>query len=249
MNLVNDDAILLTGATGRIGAATLAMLVREGARVGVLSRDRARAQAAIDKALQPQERQKALAIQADLNVPASTEAAVAEVVKAFGRIDALVNLAGSGWRKKAMTEQSLDELRETIVEIIETAYNVSAAALRAMLAQPYRDGARSRGRIITVSATSATAPNPGFTAYAAGKGGVNSMMLAIARDHKADGIVANAVLLGGVNFPGSEKFRKPEDNAKAVSAQEVADVLTFLASDRATGVNGALLTLSARETD
>jgi 3-oxoacyl-[acyl-carrier protein] reductase len=249
MNLVNDDAILLAGATGRIGAETLAMLVREGARVGVLSRDRERAQAVIDKALKPEERQRALAIVADLYVPASTDAAVGELVKAFGRIDSLVNLAGSGWHKKPLTEQSLDEFRVTIAEILETAYNLSAAALRAMLAQPYRDGARSRGRIITVSATSATNPNPGFSAYSTGKGGVDSMMLAIAREYKAEGIVANAVLLGGVNFPGSEKFRPAAENAKAVSVHEVADVLTFLASDRATGVNGALLTLSARETD
>jgi len=249
MNLVNDDAILLAGSTGRVGAATLVTLVREGARVAVLSRERARAQAVIDRTLEPKDRQRALAIEGDLNVPDQADAAVAECVTAFGRIDAVVNLAGAGWRKKAMTETSLDELRSILAEIIETAYNLSAAALRAMLTQPYRDGARSRGRIITVSATSATNPNPGFSAYAAGKGGVNSLMLATAREYKADGIVANSVLLGGVNFPGSEKFRSPEDNAKAVSSQEVADVLTFLASDRATGINGALLELSARETD
>ena len=140
-------------------------------------------------------------------------------------------------------------MRATLAEIVETAYTVTAATLRAMLAQPYRDGARSRGRIITVSATSATKPNPGFVAYATGKGAVNTMMIALARDHKADGIVANAVLLGGVNFPGSEKFRKPEDNARAVSDREVADALAFLASDRATGFNGAVLELNAREID
>ena len=249
MGLLDEDAVLLAGATGRIGAATLTALVREGARVAVLSRDRGRAQAAIEKALEPAERKNAVALVADLYDPVSTDAAVAGCVAAFGRIDALVNLAGSGWHQKAMTESTVAELRSTIAEIIETAFIVSAAALRAMLAQPYREGARSRGRIITVSATSATRPNPGFTAYAAGKGGVNAMMIALAREHKADGIVANAVLLGGVNFPGSEKFRSPEDNAKAVSDREVADVLAFLASDRATGFNGAVLELSARETD
>ena len=129
------------------------------------------------------------------------------------------------------------------------AFNLSAAAVRAMLKQAYRDGARSRGRIVTVTATAATNPNPGFPAYSTAKGAVNSLMLSLARDYKADGIVANAVLLGGVNFPGSEKFRSAEDNAKAVSAAEVADVLTFLASDRGTGINGELLTLSAREID
>ncbi len=249
MNLINDDAILLAGATGRIGAATLAVLVREGARVAVLSRERARAQAVIDKTVAPEDRHRTLAVVGDLYDPASTDAAVAETVKAFGRIDALVNLAGAGWRKQPIPESTLADVRSTLAEIVETAYTITAATLRAMLAQPYRDGARSRGRIITVSATSATRPNPGFVAYATGKGAVNTMMIALARDHKADGIVANAVLLGGVNFPGSEKFRKPEDNARAVSDHEVADALAFLASDRATGFNGAVLELNAREID
>lgn len=248
MDLVTDHAILLAGSTGRIGAATLETLLREGANVAVLSRDRTRAQAAIDK-LDAGIRARAKAVQGDVSVAAQADAAVAECIAAFGRIDAVVNLAGAGWRKKPLIESTSDDLRETLAEVVETAFNLSAAAVRAMLEQSYRTGARSRGRIVTVTATSATHPNPGFPAYSAAKGAVNSLVLSLARDYKGEGIVANAVLLGGVNFPGSEKFRSPEDNAKAVSAAEVADVLAFLASDRATGINGELLTLSAREID
>lgn len=248
MELVKDNAILLTGSTGRIGAATLAVLAAEGARIGVVSRDRTRARAVID-ALPAEQRTRTIPIAADLNDPAAADAAVASCVDAFGRIDALVNLAGAGWRKKAMTDATLDDLRSTLAEVIETAYMISASALRAMLGQPIPAGGRSRGRIVTVSATAVRRPTPGFSAYATAKGAVNAMMVALAREYKGDGIVANAVLLGGVNFPGSEKFRSPGDNAKAVSDREVADVLAFLASDRATGINGALLELNARETD
>lgn len=249
MNLVQDDVILLAGITGRIGAAPLTTLVAEGARVVVLSRDRKRAEAAIAAALEPNLRNRALALAADLYDPASAAAAVAECVKTFGRLDALVNLAGSGWRRKTVTDSGLGDLRETLAEVIDTAYNLAQAALRAMLAQPYREGARSRGRIVTVTATTAKAPNPGMSAFATAKAGVNALMLSIAREHKADGIVANALLVGGIAFPGADHFRSETARATAVSVQELTNTLTFLASDRSSGINGALLDLTARLTD
>ena len=249
MNLVEDNVILLAGATGRVGGATLATLAREGARIAVLSRDRERAQAAIVEVLEPAARERAIAIRADLSDPASATAAVAECVKAFGRIDALVNLAGSGGGRIPLTGSKLDDLRFTLAAFTETAYNLSLPALRAMLAQPFREGARSRGRIVTVTAGSSKAPAPGRGAFAAAKAGVNALMLSIAREHKADGIVANALVLGGVAFAGAEMFYSPEDLAAAATPQEVADALTFLASDRASGINGALVDLNAREVD
>jgi NAD(P)-dependent dehydrogenase (short-subunit alcohol dehydrogenase family) len=248
MNLVEDNAILFAGATGRVGGATLATLVREGARVAVISRDRERAQAAID-ALGGAPRDRTLAIQADLSDPASAAAAVTACVKSFGRIDALVNLAGSGGGRIPLTDSKLDDLRFSLAAFAETAYNLAMPALRAMLAQPYRDGARSRGRIVTVTAGSSKAPAPGRGAFATAKAGVNALMLAIAREHKIDGIVANALVLGGVGFDGAEKFYSKEDFAAAATPQEVADTLTFLASDRASGINGALVDLNAREID
>jgi 3-oxoacyl-[acyl-carrier protein] reductase len=249
MNLVEDNVILLAGATGRVGGATLATLVREGARVAVLSRDRTRAEATIAAVLEPKQRERALAVRADLSDPASAAAAVEECIKAFGRIDALVNLAGSGGGRTPLADAKLDDLRYTLAAFTETAFNLSLPALRAMLAQPYRDGARSRGRIVTVTAGSSKAPAPGRGAFATAKAGVNALMLSIAREHKVHGIVANALVLGGVGFAGAEKYYSPEDFAAAATPQEVADTLTFLASDRASGINGALVDLNAREID
>jgi 3-oxoacyl-[acyl-carrier protein] reductase len=249
MNLVEDNVILLAGATGRVGGATLATLAREGARIAVLSRDRERAQTAIDEALEPALRPNAIAIRADLSDRASAAAAVAECVRAFGRIDALVNLAGSGGGRIPLTDSKLDDLRFSLTAFTETAYNIALPVLRAMLAQPYRDGARSRGRIVTVTAGSSKDPAPGRGAFAAAKAAVNALVLAIAREHKVDGIVANALVLGGVAFAGAEKLRSKEDFAAAATPQEVADTLTFLASDCASGINGALVDLNAREID
>ncbi len=243
------DAILLAGATGRVGAATLTALVREGARVVVISRDRDRAQTTINAALASEARAGAHAIEADLSSLDDAARAVSATVERFGRIDAMVNLAGSGFGRMTFAESSPDDLRKNLDGFVTTAYTIASAAVRAMLTQSYRDGTRSRGRIVTVTAGSSKDPAPGRALFGAAKAAVNTLMLGLARDHKADGIVANALVLGGVAFAGAEAFYSPEDLAAAASPEEVAEVLTFLASERATGINGALVDLNARETD
>ena len=203
----------------------------------------------IDAALAHDVREGAYAVVADLTNPNDAEAAVTATVERFGRIDALVNLAGSGLGRIAFAESSLDDLRRYLDSFVVTAYTVAAAAVRAMRVQPYREGARSRGRIVTVTAGSSKDPAPGRALFGAAKAAVNTMMLGLARDHKRDGIVANALVLGGVAFAGAEALRSPADFAAAAAPEEVAEVLTFLASERATGINGALVDLNARETD
>lgn len=243
------DAIVLAGATGRVGAATLTTLVREGARVVVLSRDEARARTTISEALEPAQRERAIALRADLSVVADAGRAVAFAVEKFGRVDAVVNLAGSGVGWGPIAESSLDELHATVKAFLDTAYTLTMAALHAMLAQPCREGALSRGRIVTVTAGSSKQPAQGRALFGAAKAAVNTLMLGVARDHKADGIVANALVLGGVAFAGAEKFYAPEDFRAAATPQEVGEVLTFLAADRSSGINGALVDLNAREVD
>ena len=246
--MLAGDAVVLAGATGRVGGATLATLVREGARVLVVSRSADRARNAIDGLLDDAERAAAVPFAADLADPAQAAAAVDACVERFGRVDALVSLAGDGHVVR-LVDSSLDDLRANYTAFVETAYNLALPALRAMLAQPYRDGARSRGRIVVVTAGSSKQPAPGRGLFGVAKAGVNVLMQAIAREHKADGIVANALVLGGVATAAARAYYSPEDFAAAATPQEVADALAFLASDRGSGVNGALVDLNAREVD
>ncbi len=247
--LLEGDAVVLAGATGRVGGATLATLVAEGARVLVLSRSAERAQAAIEGVLDDAERSAAVPFAADLSDPAQASAAVDACVERFGRIDAVVSLAGEGFGFRPLVESSVDDLRKNVAAFTETAYNLAVPALRAMLAQPYRDGARSRGRIVVVTAGSSKDPAPGRGLFGIAKAGVNVLMQAIAREHKADGIVANALVLGGVATEAARGYLNAEEFAAAARPQEVADALAFLASDRGSGVNGALVDLNAREVD
>jgi len=246
--LLEGDAVVLAGGTGRVGGATLATLVREGARVLVVSRERERAQRAIDDVLDDDEAGAAVAFAADLHDPAQAEAAIAACVERFGRVDALASLAGAA-RVVPLVDSTLDDLRANLAGFVETAYNVALPALRAMLAQPFRPEARSRGRIVVVTAGSSKDPAPGRGLFGAAKAAVNVLMQAIAREHKADGIVANALVLGGVATEAARAYLDADAFAAAATPQEVADAIAFLASDRGSGINGALVDLNAREVD
>jgi NAD(P)-dependent dehydrogenase (short-subunit alcohol dehydrogenase family) len=102
---------------------------------------------------------------------------------------------------------------------------------------------------VTVTAGSSRDPQPSFGLFGAAKAAVNTLMRAVAREHKADGIVANALVLGGVATEAARGYLDAEEFAAAATPQEVADALAFLASDRASGINGALVDLNAREVD
>ena len=249
MKLLVDDAVVLAGGTGRVGGATLATLVSEGARVLVVSRDLERARRTIDDLLDGDEAAACVPLAADLSDQAQGQRAIDACVERFGRIDAVVNLAGgrAGWT--ALVDSTSAELRSAYAAFVETAYNLTVPALRAMLAQPYREGARSRGRIVTVTAGSSKDPAPSRGLFGAAKAAVNVLMQAVAREHKADGIVANAIVLGTVATDAARSYLDGDEFKAAASPQEVADVLAFLASDRCTGINGALVDVNAREVD
>ena len=246
--LLQGDAIVLAGATGRVGGATLATLVGEGARVLVTSRSLDRARRAIDDLLDDDETAAAIPFAVDANDPAQAERAVAACVERFGRVDALISLAGES-KVVPLVDSTLADLQENLRGHLEATYNLAMPALRAMLAQPYRDGARSRGRIVVVTAGSSKQPAPGRALFGAAKAGVNVLMQAIAREHKHDGIVANALVLGGVATAAARSYMNADDFAAAATPQEVADALAFLAADRGSGINGALVDLNAREVD
>ncbi len=240
--LFDDDLVVLAGGTGRVGGATLAALHRQGARVVVVSRS-AESAAKLAEGVE-----RAWPAVADLADPVSTAKLVDETAARYGRIDAVVNLAGRG-KFVALTDSTLEDLRINLDGFVVPAYNLAIAALRHMLAQEYRPGRRSRGHIVTVTAGSSKDPQPSFGLFGAAKAAVNTLMRAIAQEHKADGIVANAVVLGSVATEAARSYLNAQDFAAAASPEEVARVLAFLASAESDGINGELVDLNARETE
>lgn len=240
--LFENDVVILAGGTGRVGGASLKTLHDGGARVVVVSRSEENA-----KALAAGFERASSAV-ADLSDPASTSALIRQTAATFGRVDAIVNLAGRG-KFIALRESTVEDLRLNLEAFVVTAYNLAISGLRQMLAQDYLPGRRSRGHIVTVTAGSSQDPQPRFGLFGAAKAGVNTLMRAIAREHKADGIVANAVVLGGVATEAARNYLSAEEFEAAASPEEVARVLAFLASPASDGINGELVDLNARETD
>ena len=238
----DGEIVIVAGGTGRVGGATVRALHDAGARVIVVSREAKRAEAAIAGL------ERSSAAVADLFDPFATDAFVNQVAKRWHRIDAVVNLAGRG-KFVEIKNSTIEDLHVNLDGFVVTAYNLMTAALRVMLAQPPRTGRRSRGHLVTVTAGSSKDPQPRFGLFGAAKAAVNTLMRAIAREHKADGIVANAVVLGGVATDAARSYLDAEDFAAAASPEEVARVLAFLASCASDGINGELVDLNAREVD
>ncbi|HKU66931.1 MAG TPA: SDR family oxidoreductase [Candidatus Baltobacteraceae bacterium] len=246
--MLTDDVVVLAGATGKVGAAALREFAAQGARLLVLSRTQKHAEEAIAQNVPAEQRERAVPFAADLSDPAAAHAAIDAAVRRFGRIDAVVTLSGRG-HFIPVAESTLDDLQQNLQGNLVGNYNLLIAALRAMLERPAAAGALSRGRLVAVSAGSSKYPQPRFGLFGASKAALNVLVQAIAREHKADGIVANAVVLGTVATDAARGYLSAEDFAAASQPEEVARVLAFLASREATGINGALVDVNAREVD
>jgi enoyl-[acyl-carrier protein] reductase III len=246
---MQGDVVVLAGGTGRVGGATLAKLVAGGAHVVVFSRERERARATIEQELSVAARERAEIVVVDLTDAGAARTAVRGVFERLGRIDAVISLAGGGTPWVGVVDADAAMLAESVRNNLELAFNLVVPALRVMLEQTPRAGTRSRGRLVAVTAGSSIDPAPTRGIMGIGKAGVNTLMRAIAVEHKADGIVANAVVLGGVATAAARAYLDASEFAAAASPQEVADVLAFHSSDASSGINGELIHLNAREVD
>lgn len=247
MELLKDNVVLLAGATGNVGGPTLEVVLREGASAGLISRSKENADETIAR-FGASGRDRIEVIVADLARPADGERAVRQVVDRFGRLDGVANASGRG-KFVPVAESTLDDFRLNVEAFALTNYNLMLPALRQILSQQRLPGARSAGRLITITAGSSRAPQPRFGLMGAAKAAVNTFMLAIAREHKGDGIVANALVLGGVATDAAKSYLDEESFAAASTPQEVAESLAFFLSARCSGINGALIDHNAREVD
>ncbi|HTV74542.1 MAG TPA: SDR family oxidoreductase [Candidatus Acidoferrales bacterium] len=248
MKNLNENVIVLAGATGRVGGETLRILAEREAHVAVVSRSKTRGEALLE-GLNSDERARVRVIEGDLSNAASG-IRIAEIATTWrGRVDAAVSLAGGGTAFVSIVDSTADDMEASIRNNLLVAYNLFVPLLRYMLKQPIIAGAQSRARLVAVTAGSSLTPQPRFGIMGAGKAGVNLLMRAIAREHKADGIVSNAVVLGTVAVASARDYLDDAAFAAAATPREVAEILAFHASDASSGVNGELIHLNAREVD
>lgn len=238
---------LITGGSQGIGRAVAELLATRGASVGVSGLEADRVDETVG-AIRAQ-RGEALAVPADVTDRRSIEHAVATTVDRYGRLDTLV--ASAGIQRNAAVIDTDDATWDVVFAV-----NVKGVFLAAQAALPHlrRSG---QGSIVVISSVQAHASQTEVAAYAASKGALDALVRAMAVDEARHGVRVNAVCPGSVDTPmlRAAAGRFNDGNAEATDALiadwgrmhpmgrvaeplEVAEVVAFLASSKASFVTG-----------
>jgi 3-oxoacyl-[acyl-carrier protein] reductase len=234
---------LITGGSRGIGFAIAEALAAEGVSIGLVARDGA---GLADAAARLEDRgTKVVTVAADVTDTAALGSAVEEVAAGLGGLDLLVANAGGTVGAGNITESGPDDFTATY------ALNAGHAAelIRAGLGHLRAAGG---GAVVIISSVTGMHPAP-RTAYAAAKAAEIHLAATAAQELASDGIRVNAVSPGSILFPGGgwDSFARnnPDDFASWLQSdlpfgrlgrlEEVADVVTFLLSGRASWVTGA----------
>ncbi len=235
IDLVGRNAIV-TGSTRGIGRAIAESLAAAGARVAVVGRDQARAAeaaAAIGN--------NARGFAADVSDPASVVALIEAVEKEFGQVDILVNNAGLT-RDNILFRLKDDDWDQVLDANLRGAFVAIRAAARGMIKRRW-------GRIINIASVVGITGNKGQANYAASKAGLIGLTKSVAKELGSRNVLVNAVAPG---FIETDMTAAMTAEARAGLAgqiplerlgtpQDIAGVVTFLASEQAAYITGQVL--------
>ena len=225
---MNGKVIVVTGALGALGKVVAETSLASGARVAGI--DHASAQS-------PATQDRLELGGVDLTDAAQAKTAIESVVSHFGRLDALINIAG-GFAFETVAEGDPKIWQRMYALNVTTALNASRAAIPHLLGS-------SAARIVNIGAFGALLAGAGMGAYAASKSGVHRLTEALAAEHKGR-ITVNAVLPSIIDTSANRESMPKADFSKWVAPQELAEVILFLVSDAASAVTGALLPVTGR---
>ena len=243
---LKDKRAVITGAASGIGLASAALFAEEGARVALIDSDLENLQHAADKVGSGH----AAHFVCDVSEPALVTDAISKAVGWLGGLDLLVNSAGVGGvgPPKRLAELSLETWDKTINTNLKGTFLVTRTCLPHLVSA-------GGGAIVNLVSTYAVVGGPELGAYSASKGGVLALTRTIALDYASMGVRVNALAPGFVDTPMLRRdIAKDPDPDQALadvlaripqgelmSAEEVARVVLFLASDDAKIMTGSLL--------
>src|ERR1700751_2686053 len=238
MSKLAEKVALVTGGSRGIGAAIAKRLAADGASVAITYAKDAGAASAVVKAIE-RSGGKAVAIQADAADVEAVKSAVEQTVATFGRLDVLVNNAGTAI-PKTFDDTTLEEMDRVININVRGVFVATQSALKYM-----KDG----GRIIMIgSAVGERAVAPGLVPYAATKGAVKMFTQALSREVGSRGITVNNVQPGPIDTdlnPASGDWAVPQKAATALDrygrVEETASMVAFAAGPESSYLTGANL--------
>lgn len=220
--------LVVTGAFGALGKVVAEVAQARGARIAGI--DHAPTQLSATP-----ERIEIGGV--DLSDVAQAKTAIETAAKHFGRIDALINIAG-GFAFETVGDGDTKTWQRMYALNVLTVLNTSRAALPHLAAS-------NAGRIVNIGAMGALQAGSGMGPYAASKAGVHRLTEALANEWKGK-VTVNAVLPSIIDTGANRADMPKADFSKWVTPQELAEVILFLASDAASGVTGALIPVGGR---
>jgi NAD(P)-dependent dehydrogenase (short-subunit alcohol dehydrogenase family) len=225
---MDGKVIVVTGALGALGKVVAEQVLARGARVAGIDHARSQAQATPHR----------IEIGGvDLSDAAQAKKAIDAAAAHFGKLDALINIAG-GFAFETVAEGDTKTWQRMFALNVLTALNASRSAIPHLMTS-------GAGRIINVGAMGALQASAGMGPYAASKAGVHRLTEALAAELKGK-VTVNAVLPSTIDTAANRAGMPKADFSKWVAPKELADVILFLASDAASAVTGALLPVSGR---
>jgi NAD(P)-dependent dehydrogenase (short-subunit alcohol dehydrogenase family) len=223
---MSDRVIVVTGGHGVLGRSVVEAALAQGLKVAV-----------IDHAEEPAPEGALELGGVDLTDPAAAARAIEAVVARFGRLDALLNIAGGFvWQTADDATPAWDRMHALN---LTTALNASRAALAHLKASP-------EGRIVNVGANGALKAAAGMGAYAASKAGVHRLTESLAEELKDTTVTVNAVLPSILDTEQNRKDMPGADPAKWVQPADLARVMLFLAGPDSRAITGALIPVTGR---
>lgn len=241
---MEDKRVIITGASSGIGKAAARLFLSEGAKVALVGR---RKDSLEDVAAETTDR-RAFAIAADLSDERQSEGCIAQAVEMMGGLDVLVNSAGI--LKGGRIEDTSLALWDEMMNI-----NLRSVFHLMKLAAPHLESAR--GNIVNVSSVTGLRSFPGVLAYCVSKAGVDQLTRCAALELAPKGIRVNAVnpgvVVSGLHRSGGmneeayaaflEHSKTTHPLGRVGDAAEVAELIYFLASDRAAWITGATVSV------
>jgi 3-oxoacyl-[acyl-carrier protein] reductase len=228
-------AAIVCGASAGIGLAIAEALSDEGANVAMFARRR-------DVLEREAERLGALAVRGDVRDPRDLENLVDRTLRAFGGVDILVNNSG-GPPRGSVGEADASALEEAVELLLLSAARLTLRCL------PHLEQS-GHGRVITIASSTVREPADNLVLSNAVRPGVVGWMKSLAREAGARGVTVNVIAPGQIDTARITEIypHGPTEEALARiplrrlgTPREIAEVVTFLASDRASYVTGAVL--------